>query len=59
MWWVRFSGRLAIQIRVNLASRSRELLQESNWECGIRDTQKDGVDESTRSVVGIDGLVGV
>jgi hypothetical protein len=59
MWWVRFSGRLAIQIRVNLARRSRELLQEGNWGCGIRDAQKDGVDESTRSIVGIHGLVGV
>ena len=59
MWWVRFSGRLAIQIRVNLARRSRELLQESNWGCGVRNAQKDGVDESTCSVVGIDGLVGV
>ena len=59
MWWVRFIGRLAIQIRVNLACRSRELLWEGNRGCGIRDAQKDGVGESTRSVVGIDGLVGV
>ena len=48
-----------IQIRVNLARRPRELLQEGNWGCGIRDAQKDGVDEITRSVVGIDGFVRV